>query len=276
MSREEQYSVLMCVYGKDNPEWFDLAIDSMVSQTFPPAQFVIVEDGPVPQQIEAVISKYREQYPELFHLVKLEANVGLGEALRIGVPQCRYEWIARMDADDYSVADRIEKQFYAAARENADIVGCDVAEFTGFPDEEHKKAVRVFPEKHIDILKFGRRRTPFAHPGVLMRKSRILSAGNYQSAYLHEDFDLFIRMLRDGCIGYTVKETLVFMRVGDDFYARRGGIRYLNTLLKYNWKQYRDGWMGMSDFAIRSASNIAFCLMPNHLRDVLYRRLLRK
>lgn len=277
MSMEQnKYSILMSVYKNDNPEWFDFSIRSMLKQTLFPDEFVIVEDGPVSDEIEAVVQANCRSYPDLFHIIRLKENLGLGEAMRIGVLECRNEWIARMDSDDYSCPDRIEKELSAAVAHGADIVGTDVAEFTGTPDEAHRKAIRAFPEGHDDLIKFGKRRTPFAHPAVLMKKSKVLSAGNYQTAYLHEDFDLFVRMFRDGCIGYTVKEILVYVRIGEDFYERRGGVSYLKALLKFNWKQLAEGWMGISDFAIRSAGNIAFCLMPNSLRDYLYRRVLRK
>ena len=272
----DKYSVLMCVYHKDNPEWFDLAIRSMLDQTVKPEEFVIVEDGPITEALQRVIEKHCGQNEGLFHIVKLEKNCGLGEALRVGVENCRNEWIARMDSDDYSVPDRLEKQFQAARRHNADMIGSDVAEFVGEPDKEHVKALRVFPEKHGDLVKFGRRRTMFCHPAILMKRSQVLAAGNYQTAYLHEDFDLFIRMLQDGCIGYTIKETLVYIRVNEDFYRRRGGLVYLKALLRFNWRQLRAGWMKLPDFVARSGGNIVFCLMPNGMRDFLYRKVLRK
>ncbi|MCM1508607.1 MAG: glycosyltransferase [Ruminococcus flavefaciens] len=271
-----KYSVLMCVYIKDNPEWLCLAINSMISQTLPADEFVIVKDGPVTYEIESALNKYCSKFPKLFHIVQLEKNSGLGEALRYGILQCRNEWIVRMDADDYSIPSRVEKQLKIAYRKNVDIVGSDVAEFIGMPDKKHQTALRVFPKNHKDIVKFSRRRTPFAHPAVIMKKSHVLSAGNYKSAFLHEDFDLFIRMLKQGDIGYTIKEPLVFIRINEDFYKRRGGVFYLKSLLKFNLKQLKSGWMKPSDFIIRSASNIVFCLLPNQIRDFMYRRVLRK
>lgn len=276
MRSTEKYSVLMCVYYKDNPEWLEIAIEAMLNQTVKPDEFVIVEDGPIADNLQAVVEKHCAQTQGLYNVVKLEKNCGLGEALRIGVLNCHNEWIARMDADDYSVPERIEKQFRAAKEHNADMIGSDVAEFVGEPDKEHVKALRVFPEKHEDLVKFGRRRTMFCHPAILMKKSQVLAAGNYQTAYLHEDFDLFIRMLQDGCIGYTVKEPLVYMRVNEDFYRRRGGWVYLKALLKFNVRQWRAGWMKFPDFIIRSCANVIFCLLPNGVRDFLYRNVLRK
>ena len=269
-----QYSVLMAVYEKDNPEWVEIAIQSMLDQTLMASQFVVVKDGPIPAELDAVLEKYRNKYEKLFDAVQLEKNSGLGEALRVGVLHCKYDWIVRMDADDYSVPDRCEKQFAAQEKYQADMVGTDIDEFVGEPN--HVIAKRVFPEKHDDILSFGRRRTPFSHPGILMRKSKVLEAGNYRTAFLHEDYDLFVRMLMKGCIGYNVKEPLVCMRVSEDFYARRGGAKYLKVLLKFNMQLYHIGWMKFNDFVVRSAANTVSCLMPNNIRDLIYKKLLRK
>ncbi len=54
------FSVAMCVYGKDNPEWFDIALESVINQTVKPSEIVLVVDGPVPDGIQDVIDKYSE------------------------------------------------------------------------------------------------------------------------------------------------------------------------------------------------------------------------
>ncbi|MDE5917652.1 MAG: glycosyltransferase, partial [Oscillospiraceae bacterium] len=148
-----KYSVLMCVYAGDNPEWFNLAIESMLLQTISADEFVIVKDGPVTKKINEIIDKYCLKFRDLFNIVELKKNMGLGEALRQGVLHCHNEWIVRMDADDYSVPSRVEQQMWAAYKKGADIVGSDVVEFTSIPDRKHQRAIRVFPEKHLDIVK---------------------------------------------------------------------------------------------------------------------------
>jgi hypothetical protein len=110
----------------------------------------------------------------------------------------------------------------------------------------------------------------------MMRKSRVLEAGNYQGSYLLEDYDLFVRMLQKGCIGCTVKEYLISVRINDGFYRRRGGFRYVKTLIQFNRKLFRCGWMSWKDYIVRSAANIAVGMAPGHLRSWIYRHLLRK
>lgn len=276
MCQQEQipYSVLMSVYQKDNQDWLDVAMESMLQQSCPPSELVLVEDGPLTEALYTVIKNKQASYPGMLRTISLEQNQGLGLALRRGVEECRCEWIARMDSDDYSWPNRIEKQLAAAQQNAADIVGSDVYEFQG--ELCNLTALRPFPETHEELIRFARRKTPFAHPSVLMKRSQVLAAGNYTDAYLHEDYDLFLRMLAKGSRGYTVKEPLVSMRVNENFYARRGGIEYLKHLLYFNWKAYKNRWIDAGDLLVRSGGNILVCLLPNRLRTWVYKNCLRK
>lgn len=215
-----------------------------------------------------------DRHPGLIRTIALEKNVGLAEAMRMGINECKCEWIARMDADDVSDPRRCEKELILALEKNADIVGCDSEEFIG--DINNPKSKRLFPASHEELVAFSRRKVPFCHPAVMMKKSAVLHAGNYHNVFPHDDYDLFVRMLATGSIGCTVKEILFHVRVSEDFYKRRGGIKYVMTLLGYNVHLFRTGWMKPSDFIVRSCGNIIFGMAPVRLRTWLYRRLIRK
>lgn len=269
-----RYSVLMAVYAKDRPEWFEEAIESVANQSVAPDEIVIIEDGPISPELRSVESICADRHPGLIRCIALGRNMGFGEAMRRGVTECRNEWIARMDSDDISDPVRCEEELRMALSRNADIVGCCCEEFMGSIHTPTGK--RPFPETHEELVRFSKRKTPFCHPGVMMKKSAVLRAGNYRSVYLLEDYDLFVRMLATGSIGCTVKKFLIHMRVGEDFYKRRGGMKYVLTLLAFNVKLLRSGWTSPVDFAVRSCGNILFGLSPVSVRKWLYRRLLRK
>lgn len=108
---EKKYSVLMSVYYKEKASYLELSIKSMLEQTVFPSEFVIVKDGRLTNELDNVIEKFVNQYPNLFNIVSLPENVGLGPALKEGIDNCSYEFIARMDSDDYSVPNRIEEEF---------------------------------------------------------------------------------------------------------------------------------------------------------------------
>ena len=106
----EKYSVLMSLYKKEHPEYLRPALDSMINQTVKPDEIVLVEDGPLTEELYTVVEEYKAKYPDLLHIVVNEKNLGLGLALNEGLKVCRNELVARMDTDDISKPDRCEKQ----------------------------------------------------------------------------------------------------------------------------------------------------------------------
>lgn len=269
-----EYSVLISVYHQDRAEWFEAAVDSMARQSLPPHEIVIVEDGQLTDELYSAEKRCIERYPDWIRVVSLEENRGLAAAMRRGICECRCEWIARMDADDISEPTRCEEELRMAMAEGADIVGCDCEEF--IDTIQNPTAKRLFPASHDELIRFSRRRTPFCHPAIMVKKSAVLEAGNYKDVYLHEDYDLFVRIFAHGYRGCSVKKILYHVRVGRDFYYRRGGMRYVKALLTYNVQLLRSGWMKPIDFILRSCGNILVGLAPVGLRSWFYRRLLRK
>ena len=145
--RYPKYSVLMSVYYKEKPEWLDYSIKSIINQTVLCDEFVIVEDGPLTEELQSIIDKYKNDYPKIFNIVKLEKNRGLGLALQEGIKTCKNEYIARMDSDDYSIPERCEKILKVFMNNSDyDCVGSFEAEFedninniNGSEDDIHGK-----------------------------------------------------------------------------------------------------------------------------------------
>lgn len=265
----------MTVYYKEKPEWLEYSIKSILEQTIYPSEFIIVEDGELPNELEEVILKYEKEYPQLFNIIRLDKNLGAGIASAIGIEKCKYEYIARMDSDDYSCPDRIEKQFEILEKyPDLGLVGTNVKEFE--KDIENVSGYVILPEKHEEIYKFSKRRCPFRQPTLLYKKSEVIKAGNYREYYLCEDYDLFVRLIRSGCKCYNIQEPLVYVRVGKDFFKRRGGIKYMKTILKFKNEQLKIGYFSFIDYLKSTIPHIVVCLMPNSLRDYVYRNFLRK
>lgn len=271
----KDYSVLMSVYYKENPDYLDYSIHSMLKQTIFPKEFVIVKDGELTEPLDNIIEKYNKQYPNLFKIVQLEKNMGLGLALKEGILNCSYDFIARMDSDDYSLPNRIEKEFEMFEKmPELGLVGCNVEEFE--EKIENVKCHVILPETNEEIVKFSKRRCPFRHPSLLYKKSEVLGAGNYRDFYLCEDYDLYVRMIRNNCKCYNIQEPLVYMRISKDFFKRRGGWKYMKTILKFKNEQLKIGYFSLADYLKTTIPHIIVCLMPNSLRDYVYRNFLRK
>ncbi len=225
---EQKYSVLMSVYKEEKPQHLQEAIDSMLKQTILPAEFVLIKDGKLPKELELIIEKYEKQSKIPFLVFQNPKNLGLGKSLASGVEKCNFEYIARMDSDDIAVSNRCEKEIQIL-NENTkiDAVGSIVAEF-----EKSIKQItgyRLLPEKNEKICEFAKKRNPCAHSSMMLRKSKVLEVGNYRDYLYFEDYDLWIRMLKNGCQFYNLQEVLVYMRTEENFYQRRGRIILFKT-----------------------------------------------
>ena len=166
-----EYSVLMPLYKNDNPEWLKLAVDSMLGQTIPPDEFVIVVDGSLPDVLRNIVAGYEEENKGLFNVHYFEQNRGLGVTLADGVKLCRNELIARMDADDYSVPERCEKQLKVFdICPDCDVIGSNVDEFIG--DISNVVARVRLPQTNNEMKDFAKRRCPVRHPTLMYKKSK--------------------------------------------------------------------------------------------------------
>ena len=228
----ENYSVLMSVYHKEKPEYFRAAIESILNQTVKTNDFVIVCDGPLNEGLDNVITEVVTANPGLFNIYRMTENKGLAIALNNGILQCKNQIIARMDSDDISRNDRMEKQLKAMKEHNADIVSSNLIEFDG--DVSNTTLTRQVPESHKDIVAFAKKRTPFNHPAVMYRKSAVEDSGFYDDYRFFEDYNLWVAMLMKGHKGYNVQENLLYMRAGQDMYKRRGGLGYIKCIFRFN------------------------------------------
>lgn len=271
-----EYSFLLSVYDKERAEWLQESITSMLHQTKMPSEIVIVKDGPLTEALDDVLGQFQEEYPDLFTIISLQGNVGLGPALAVGIKNCHYEYVARMDSDDISDRSRCEKQLRCFEwDQQLDIVGCFESEFED--DRNRPVCIHQVPERDEEIRTFMKRRCGLLHPTVIYKKSAVLKAGNYQDVRMYEDYDLFVRMvLEQGCRAYNVQESLYYMRINSDFYKRRGGISYLKTVVKFKYAQYQKGYLSCKDFVISAGSQMIVCLLPNFLRRWFYMKFLRR
>ncbi len=101
-----EYSVLMSVYYKERPEYLKASIESIQAQTYPAKDFVLVCDGPLTPELDAVIEEKKTALGAVLQVVRLEKNSGLGKALNAGLMHCKCELVARMDSDDIAYSDR--------------------------------------------------------------------------------------------------------------------------------------------------------------------------
>ena len=275
------YSVLMSVYGKENSVWFKKAAESMLKQTAPPDEFVRICDGPWTAELETAVEELDRSYPGMFQILRLKENVGLGEALRQGILLCRNELVARMDSDDIACPDRCRQQLelFQKIPELAFSSGT-IAEFFDERDLESSETaalrLRMLPQSHEEIVSYAKKRNPMNHMAVMLKKSAVLQAGNYQSAEGLEDYDLWSRMLQLGFRAGNLKETLVWARIGNGMEQRRGGVKYAGRMARFQTLLLKRGFLSLPQYIVNCCIRIPVSLLPGRIRAAVYGVCLRR
>lgn len=273
----EKISVCTSVYKNDKSEFVRVALDSMlVNQSAKPDEIILVQDGPVPEDLQQVLQEYEAEYPDVMNVIRLEKNGGLGNALRIGVVNAKHDIIARMDSDDICAPDRFEKQLaYMESHPDCDIIGGQITEFIDTPDNVVGR--REVPLTNEEIYNYMKSRCAFNHPTVMFRKEAILKVGNYQDWFWNEDYYLWVRLMKNKSVMANLPDVLVNMRSGLDQYARRGGKKYFDSEIGIKKLMLKEGMITKSQFVINYIERFIIQLMlPNSVRGWVFRMFARK
>lgn len=267
------YSLIMTLYEGSKTNEFREALQSMLEQTVPPAEVVVVEDGSVPTEIEELLKSLEKMTEPPFFVVSLDKNVGPAIAANYGIDACEFDLIARLDSDDVAHSDRMEKQLkFLKDNPEYKAVGSLVKEF----DPLTGQTFRVdLPETHDEISGFARRRCPCRQSTLLYRKAALQEIGFYRDLRFAEEWDLFNRFIEAGFLCHNLQEVLVDMRIGSDYFSRRGGRAVFKRVMAFKRSMLREGKMGIFDFLVSGGSSVLVCLMPNRLRTWVYQNFLR-
>jgi glycosyltransferase involved in cell wall biosynthesis len=231
-----KFSVLLAVYYKENPVFLTEALDSVINQSILPTQIIIVKDGPLTQDLDFVINNFMNSNSAVqIKVIPLKENLGLGRALNIGLKECDYDWVARMDSDDICRFDRFElilKQI--ANSKNISVFGSYIDEFRG--DVTNIVQQRKVKLNHDDIEADLSNRNPMNHVTVFFNKKDVLSVGSYEDVLFFEDYQLWTKMILNKMIFKNIPESTVLVRIGDDMIGRRHGFFYAK--LEFNFQKY--------------------------------------
>lgn len=272
-----EFSVLISVYEKDNPIFFQMALESVtVNQSVKPSQVVIVQDGAVPKKIDEIIRETEFRMSSIeFTVIKKEKNEGLASALNAGIPMCRYNWIARMDSDDIAVSSRFQLQTdYILKHPDISVIGGAIAEFKseiGDIDSE-----RYVKSEYYEIKKMARSRSPMNHVTVMFSKEAIQKVGGYSEDFGKlEDYKLWVDLISEGMILFNINKVLVYVRVGNGFLNRRSITREI-----LDWDMLQTYLLKSKIIDKRKAFLNRLCIrifiyMPGWMKKIAYKYLLR-
>ena len=270
-----KFTVLMSVYYKEKPEYLQLALESIINQTVKPSEIVLVQDGKLTEELQAVITEYLQNYPTIFKTYALKQNQGLGKALNFGMQKCSNELIARMDTDDIAEPNRFELQIKEFEQDKELMLcGGQIAEFADSPNKI--TGYRNVPAEHNEILNFVKKRNPFNHMTVMFKKQSVQSVGGYMDMPCFEDYWLWARMLKAGYKAKNIDQVLIRVRAGQNMIARRGGLNYTNYIIRFEKALHRIGMISFTEMIGYITLRSIVSVMPESLRLLIYRWKLRK
>jgi len=263
-------SVLLSVYRGEKPAFLEQAISSIwEAQTLKPGQIVLVQDGPLTQELNDVIHRWELYLGDLFTSVLLPHNVGLGTALNEGLKYCRYELVARMDTDDIAIPDRFHKQI-RFMNDNTEIIavsGC-IEEWDN--DMTYRIGQRRLPLLPSELILFAKHRSPLNHPAVIFRKSAIFAVGGYPELRKSQDYALWSLLLVNGKKLANLPDVLLKMRAGENLHMRRGK-EYLKNEIRLLQFQYQIGFLSIHELIFNLVGRSLLRLLPTWLKAFLYR-----
>ena len=267
-----KFSLLLCTYKNDNPQHLKECLDSISAQTVLPDEVVIVKDGLLTTELDEVLSNASFTFKT--SIIPLPTHQTQGIARREGVAAAKHDWIALMDSDDIMLPNRFEKQLEAIRKNpNIDILGGQIAEFSNSQSQVH--AIRQVPVFHDDILTFAKTRNPFNAMTVMFKKDIAIESGNFRYFPGFEDYDLWVRMIKNGAVCHNYEEVLVNVRTGYGMYSRRRGISYI----KNEWRMQRQlrylNITTIAQFMMNIIKRIPVRLLPDRILASVYLKFAR-
>lgn len=180
-------TVIMPVYNGE--PYLDEAINSILDQTFTAFEFLIIDDGSIDRSLE-IIRRYQDSR---INLIINPVNKGLVDSLNLGLSLAKGEYIARMDCDDISKADRLEKQVkFLIEHPDIGVIGSCIDIINN-----NSKIIQtwIYPAES-ELIKWELFfHCPFAHPSIMFRKTLVKQVNGYSDKYPHaEDYDLWWRL----------------------------------------------------------------------------------
>lgn len=255
------YSLLMSVYDMELPENLNESLDSMLMQTYPPSEVVLVFDGKLTCELTIIAKSFESEFRQLFKIVRIDEHVGVSAALNEGLKACTCPYVVRMDSDDIAYPDRCEKQM-AVFRDSPklDMVGtfCEVYDF----EKDETVGVKAVPVSNRKIGKYAKKRSPFCRQTLAFKRETALDAGGYAELDECEDYEFAARMLAAGAKARNIPEPLVRYRISNADYKKFSSFRHGKNVIAVHKMLRRSGFCNFFDLALSSAFQMLLCIMP--------------
>jgi glycosyltransferase involved in cell wall biosynthesis len=226
-SLSPKISIVMAAYNEERG--ICAALESIIAQTFIDWELIVIDDGSTDSTV-AIIQRYAQNDSRI-RLVCNEKNLKLSLSLNKGIGIAQADLIARADADDINLPERLAKQYaYMQAHEDIDVLGTGayLLDQTG-----QKVSTYSHPITHEELKKLSFLNIHFFHPSVMIRSRFFEVAGLYDSSYTYaQDKEIWLRGLSAGCRYANLAEPLIEYNTGGFVKSWRYTIQHLLSLLR--------------------------------------------
>lgn len=263
----------MAIYKSTDADFFQQSIASVLDQTVPADEIVIVVDGPIGDALEAILA---DLVSPLFTIVRLGHNQGLGLALKHAIEASTADFVFRMDDDDIALPDRFRLQIEAiTANPEISVLGGQIVEFDD--SQQGRLYIRACPTDPAKIRHEMRRRNVVNHVTCLLNRQAVLDCGNYRVNTIgYEDYELWMRMLNAGKTIVNLDSVLVKVRFSERQYRSRFGLKPARHELAMQVDFLRKGHIGMVDLLLNLVTRFLPRLLPISIAKPIFLGLLRK
>ena len=272
MKNIPQISVLMSVYNQKKPEQLEAAIQSVLKQTFTDFEFIIYNDGS-DEETSARLQKYID-VDKRIRLIEDEVNRGRAYSLNACIDVAKGKYLARMDDDDICDPDRFMVQYdYLERHKDIALVGCNAK----LIDDKGVWGIRQMPE-YPDEKSFLR------FPTVMIRREVLEATNGYNASketLRCEDYELFMRLWKEGYKGYNIQLDLFSYREERTSYKKRK-FKYRMDEMRLRYRNFKElgllfpfGWVYVLRPVLAAFVPGAFILQMKkmkHLQDKKYER----
>jgi glycosyltransferase involved in cell wall biosynthesis len=257
-------SVLMSCFNSD-PNYLRSSLTSITSQTLTQLEFLVWIDGELSKECREIIRTI-EAGNSRITIIDSPKRVGLASALNALAKLAKSEFLARMDDDDISEPDRLEKQLAVLNSSDTAVLGTGCTEID---DDGTPQLKRSMPAHHAEIQNALVWRNPIIHPSVMMRKTAFEQLGGYDTNMpLNQDYDLWMRANKQGMKLENLPSPLIKWRRSKNAMGRRRFKRMRWDII-VKTRYLRENWLLVPSLI----STIVLRSLPPFLLDLAYSRL---
>lgn len=267
----KKIAVIMSVYMNDKLSLVQLAVNSILKQTYTLFDFYIQADGVLDFEVDEYLSSLED--PRII-LRKRLVNIGLAKSLNElleVVLKKDYDYIARMDADDISLSERLRTQFdFLENHSEVSCAGTWAIEIDSFGNEYFKKKM---PITNRECYFFFQKRDCLIHPTVMFRKDYFFKAGLYpEDTYFGEDTMMWAKGFANNCVFANIPEYLFMFRLDANFFKRRRGLKHAKAILSLRFKVNNMLHYPLKAYMYACMYGLAK-IMPTFLLNLIYKTL---